>query len=119
MINIENIIDREMKARGIDNFTTEREWVDVSAPTVFKRLNKYIYMFASHALDAKDEEQKVELISFDNYYNFTPKSLEKSQVSMYQFFEGELTIKTSQYDNTNNGIFVPYRLEFIRIIPIY
>ncbi|MBR4324108.1 MAG: hypothetical protein IKP73_01125 [Bacteroidales bacterium] len=119
MIDVYSIIDREMKARGIDHYKTTQEHIDVSKKDVLVKLNKYIYLFVGQELDTKDLEQRVELYCYSNYYSFTQRSLDKASVGMYQFFEGELSVITSQYDDTEGGTFVPYRLEFIRITPIY
>ncbi|MBO7462489.1 MAG: hypothetical protein J6T96_07815 [Bacteroidales bacterium] len=130
MFNLEDYIKREMNARGIFKYKTVPVSVDVYRANVLIDLTKNIYLFVGKDIDAATPV-KVELVSFDNYYVFTRNTLQAACLSQYQFFSQEIEIRTSQIDNQtadarsmnayvgNNAEFIPFRLEFVRIIPSY
>ncbi len=130
MFNLHDYIKQEMNARGITKYKVVPEYVDVYRNSKTLDLTKNIYLFVSQDIDVQIPV-KVELISFDNYYVFTKTVLQTSFMSQYQFFSQQLEIKVSQIDNQtdesreiknyvgNNAEFIPFRLEFLRIIPLY
>lgn len=111
-MDINKFIENEAISRGIKKFKVQTTFIDVSTDDIIYDLNKYIYLFCSEDIDAKIHT-KVELISSDNYLAITKNILQNMKNSKYQFFTGELQIKTSNYGKQ----FVPYRLEFYKIIP--
>lgn len=115
MIDIQNYITVEMQSRGIDRFKASPIFLDVSKPDVILDLNKYIYLFASEQVDTKIHT-KIELISPDNYFAFSKNTLNTSAYSQYKFFSEELNIVTSNYGEGMSA-FIPFRLEFWKIIP--
>lgn len=115
MIDIQNYIATEMSNRGIDKFKSYPIFVDVNQPDKILDLNKYIYLFASESVDTKIHT-KIELISPDNHFAFSKNTLENSAYSQYLFFSEELNIVTSNY-GADMSAFVPYRLEFWKVIP--
>lgn len=114
MVDLQNLILVEMEARGIKKFKAEPIFVDVNSPTKIILLNKYIYLFCSTTFDAKPFT-KCELISPDNYFAFCKATLEKSESSQFLFFSESMEIITSQFGKETD--FIPYRLEFWKIIP--
>jgi hypothetical protein len=130
MLNLHDYIRQEMNARGITRYKVVPEYVDIYGANTQIDLTKNIYLFVGKDIDT-NIPFKVELISFDNYYVFSRTVLQTSQMSQYQFFSQALEIKVSQIDNQtdnalsmktyvgNNAEFVPFRLEFLRIIPQY
>ena len=115
MIDIQNYITVEMQNRGIDRFKSAPIFVDITKPDVILDLSKYIYLFASEAVDTKIHT-KIELISPDNYFAFSRNTLANSAYTQYQFFSEELQILTSNY-GADMTAFIPFRLEFWKIIP--
>lgn len=115
MIDIQNYITVEMQSRGIDRFKASPIFLDVSKPDVILDLNKYIYLFASEQVDTKIHT-KIELISPDNYFAFSKNTLNTSAYTQYKFFSEELNIVTSNYGEDMSA-FIPFRLEFWKIIP--
>lgn len=115
MIDIQNYIVTEMSNRGIDKFKSIPIFVDVTQPDIILDLNKYIYLFASEQVDTKIHT-KIELIAPDNYFAFSKNTLANSAYTQYQFFSEELNIVTSNYGADMNS-FIPFRLEFWKIIP--
>ena len=123
-------IKQEMDARGITHYKVVPEHIDLYHSNTLVDLTKNIYLFVSQDIDVQIPV-KVELISFDNYYVFTKTVLQTSFMSQYQFFSQQLEIKVSQIDNQtdeskqmknyvgNNAEFRPFRLEFLRIIPLF
>jgi len=115
MIDIQNYIVTEMTSRGIDRFKASPIFLDVNTPDVILDLNKYIYLFASEQVDTKIHT-KIELISPDNYFAFSKNTLNTSAYTQYKFFSEELEILTSNYGE-DASTFIPFRLEFWKIIP--
>ncbi len=119
-----------MSARGITKYKVVPEHIDIYGSNTVIDLTKNIYLFVSQDIDVQIPV-KVELISFDNYFVFTKTVLQTSVMSQLQFFSQQLEIKVSQIDNQtqaamemknyvgNNAEFVPFRLEFLRIIPLF
>ncbi len=130
MFNLYDYIKQEMDARGITHYKVVPEHIDLYHTNTLVDLTKNIYLFVSQDIDVQIPV-KVELISFDNYYVFTKTVLQTSFMSQYQFFSQQLEIKVSQIDNQtdeskqmknyvgNNAEFRPFRLEFLRIIPLF
>lgn len=130
MFNLNDYIKQEMDARGITKYKVVPEHVDVYKANTQIDLTKNIYLFVGKDIDVTTPV-KVEIMSFDNYYVFTRTNLQTSEMSQYQFFSQSIEIKVSQIDNQtadaknmknyvgNNAEFVPFRLEFLRIIPLY
>lgn len=130
MFNLNDYIKQEMTARGIADYKVVPEYVDIYKANTQIDLTKNIYLFISKDIDVYIPT-KVELISFDNYYVFTRTVLKTSNMSQFQFFSQSLEIRVSQHDNHtpsaqrmnyfvgNSAEFVPFRLEFLRIIPSY
>lgn len=104
-----------MAARGISKFKAVPTYIDVTEPDMYLSLNKYIYLFCSTSIDVK-MFTKCELISPDNYFAFCKGTLEKSECSQYQFFTETMQVTTSNY-GADKSEFIPYRLEFWKIIP--
>lgn len=115
MVDLQNLILVEMEARGIKKFKAEPIFIDVNTPDKIISLNKYIYLFCSNRFDAKPFT-KCELISPDNYFAFCKGTLEVSESSQYQFFTETLEILTSNFGASDSD-FIPFRLEFWKIIP--
>ncbi len=130
MFNLYDYIKQEMEARGITHYKVVPEHIDLYHSNTLVDLTKNIYLFVSQDIDVQIPV-KVELISFDNYYVFTKTVLQTSFMSQYQFFSQQLEIKVSQIDNQtdeskqmknyvgNNAEFRSFRLEFLRIIPLF
>lgn len=130
MFNLNDYIKQEMNARGIYKYKYVPEHVDIYHANTQIDLTKNIYLFISKDIDVQTPV-KVELMSFDNYYVFTKTVLQTSFMSQFQFFSQSLEIKVTQIDNQtqdaknmnvyvgNSAQFVPFRLEFIRIIPLF
>ena len=130
MFNLYDYIKQEMDARGITHYKVVPEHIDLYHTNTLVDLTKNIYLFVSQDIDVQIPV-KVELISFDNYYVFTKTVLQTSFMSQYQFFSQQLEIKVSQIDNQtqeanqmknyvgNDAEFRPFRLEFLRIIPLF
>jgi len=114
MIEVSKLIEIEAVARGIKKYKTQQVFIDVIKPNMIIDLNKYPYLFCSESCDTKIHT-KVELSSSDNYFAFTKTTLEDADVSQFQFFTSELEIKVSNYGKP--GSFIPFRLEFLKIIP--
>lgn len=114
MIEINELVKIEAASRNIKRYKTQTVFVDVIKPNMIIDLNKYPYLFCSESCDTKIHT-KVELISSDNYFAFTKTTLEDADVSQFQFFTSELEIKVSNYGKP--GSFIPFRLEFLKIIP--
>ena len=115
MIDIRNYITVEMQSRGIDRFKATPIFLDVTQSDIVLDLNKYIYLFASEQVDTKIHT-KIELISPDNYFAFSKNTLNTSAYTQYKFFSEELNIVTSNYGEDMSS-FIPFRLEFWKIIP--
>lgn len=115
MIDIQNYITVEMQSRRIDRFKATPIFLDVTKPDIILDLNKYIYLFASEQVDTKIHT-KIELISPDNYFAFSKNTLNTSAYTQYKFFSEELNIVTSNYGEDMSS-FIPFRLEFWKIIP--
>jgi len=113
-MDIIKLIENEARSRGIEKYKIQTTFIDITAADLIFDLNKYIYLFCSEDIDCKIHT-KVELISGDNYLAITKNVLKGMNNSKYQFFTGELEIKTSNYGKL--GSFIPYRLEFYKIIP--
>jgi len=130
MFNLYDYIKQEMSARGILKYKVVPEHIDIYGSNTVIDLTKNIYLFVSQDIDVQIPV-KVELISFDNYFVFTKTVLQTSVMSQLQFFSQQLEIKVSQIDNQtqaasemknyvgNNAEFIPFRLEFLRIIPLF
>ena len=130
MFNLYDYIKQEMSARGITKYKVVPEHIDIYGSNTVIDLTKNIYLFVSQDIDVQIPV-KVELISFDNYFVFTKTVLQTSVMSQLQFFSQQLEIKVSQIDNQtqaasemknyvgNNAEFIPFRLEFLRIIPLF
>jgi len=133
MFNLYDYIKQEMNARGIYKYKVVPEHVDIYNANTQIDLTKNIYLFVSKDIDVYTPV-KVELISFDNYYVFSRTVLQTSVMSQYQFFSQSLEIRVSQADNQTDGVsgaksmkvyvgnnaeFIPFRLEFLRIIPLF
>ncbi len=114
MVDLQNLILVEMESRGIKKFKSVPFHIDITKPSVILDLNKYIYLFCSESVDIRPFT-KVELISPDNYFNFCKTTLEKSTSSQFQFFTETMEIITSNFGKPAD--FIPYRLEFWKIIP--
>jgi len=114
MVDVGTLILIETEARNIKKYKTVACHIDVTSPNMILDLNKYLYMFCSEDVDAKIHT-KVELISADNYYAFTKRTLQDADSSQFQFFTEEMEIKVSNYGK--EGEFIPFRLEFMKIIP--
>lgn len=114
MLEVSKLIEIETTARGIKKYKTQQVFIDVNKPNMIIDLNKYPYVFCSESCDTKIHT-KVELSSSDNYFAFTKTTLEDADVSQFQFFTSELEIKVSNYGKP--GSFIPFRLEFLKIIP--
>lgn len=129
MFNLYDYIKQEMEARGILKYKVVPEHIDVYHANMSIDLTKNIYLFVSKDIDTTTPV-RCELISFDNYYVFTKTVLQTSVMSQYQFFSQQMEIKTTLIDNQtrealamkkyvgNNAEFIPFRLEFLRIIPL-
>ena len=115
MIDIQNYITVETQSRGIDRFKATPIFLDVTQSDIVLDLNKYIYLFASEQVDTKIHT-KIELISPDNYFAFSKNTLNTSAYTQYKFFSEELNIVTSNYGEDMSS-FIPFRLEFWKIIP--
>ncbi|MCR4559740.1 MAG: hypothetical protein K5685_06640 [Bacteroidales bacterium] len=130
MFNLHDYIAQEMRSRGITKYKVVPEYVNIYGSNTIIDLTKNIYLFVSQDIDVQIPV-KVELISFDNSFVFTKTVLQTSVMSQFQFFSQQLEIKVSQIDNQtqdaremknyvgNSAEFIPFRLEFIRIIPLF
>lgn len=115
MVDLQNLILIEMNARGIKKFKAQPVYIDVNDPSMIISLGKYIYLFCSTDIDVR-QFTKCELISPDNYFAMCKGTLQKSDSSQFLFFTEELEIITSNF-GPSNADFIPYRLEFWKIIP--
>lgn len=115
MVDLQNLILIEMNARGIKKFKAQPIFIDVTEPDMIISLGKYIYLFASTDIDVR-QFTKCELISADNYFAMCKGTLKRSDSSQFLFFTEEMEIITSNY-GADKSDFIPYRLEFWKIIP--
>lgn len=117
MLDLMKLIEVECKARNIDNYSVRPVQVEITSPYMILPLDKYIYLFASEAVDTPALPTMVDLQSPDNSYQFTKTTLSNTVVAQYQFFTEELIIKTSNYGSNNPKDFLPFMLEFLKVIP--
>lgn len=117
MTDIQSYIMLEMVSRGIQKFKTVPVQIEVTSPEMYFDLNKYIYLFCSTDIDVVALPTLVEISSPDNVYQFTKTTLQNSVCSQYQFFTEEMQISTQNFGSDNPSDFVPFFLEFWKIIP--
>lgn len=117
MLDIFKLVDIEAKNRGLGSYTTKLEQVEVSKPYQIVHLDKYLYLFVSQRVDTPALPTRVELRSPDNFYQFTKTTLENSDCSQYQMFSEELEIETKNFGSDDPGQFIPFMLEFLKVIP--
>lgn len=110
-IDLTNLIRLEMENRGIKKYSVKTEYLDINEPRKIIDLGKYIWLFASESMDTKIHTV-VELKSPDTLFVFN-KSILESMTTQFKFFTEELDIVVRNY-----GLeLLPFRLEFIKIIP--
>lgn len=117
MLDLMKLVEVECKSRGIKHYSVKPMQVEVTSPYIRIPLDKYIYLFASEAVDTPALPTMVDLSSPDNNYQFTKTTLENTAVAQYQFFTEELIIKTSNYGSDNPNDFLPFMLEFLKVVP--
>lgn len=117
MIDVIGLIEIEAKARGIKNYNVRLVSVDITSPYQQIVLDKYLYLFISTRVDTPALPTKIELRSPDNLFQFTKTTLENTDMAQLQFFSEELIIKTENYGSNDPADFIPFTLEFLKIIP--
>lgn len=117
MTDIQSYIMLEMVSRGIQKFKTIPIQIEVTSPEMYFDLNKYIYLFCSKDIDVVALPTLVEISSPDNVLQFTKTTLQNTESAQYQFFTEEMQIETKNFGSDNPADFVPFMLEFWKIIP--
>ncbi len=117
-INVMPLIEHEMRSRNIRDFKVVPIQVFVNEPFSIINLNKYIYLFASTEVDTPALPTRITLQSPDNIYQFTKTTLENTRIAQHQFFGEELLITVENYGSDKPSEFIPFMLEFYKIIPI-
>lgn len=118
MFDVTPLVALEMKSRGIDKYKITLEQVFVNEPSVIMDIGKYIYLFASTSVDTPALPTRITLQSPDNLYQFTKTTLENTHIAQHQFFSEELQIIVENYGSDNPSDFIPFMLEFYKVVPI-
>ena len=105
----------EMESRGISKYKAIPYTLDVNKPDQIIDLNKYIWLFVSESVDTRPYT-RIELKSPNNTLIFSKTVLEQMH-NQFRFFDEELEITVDHYGAKERD-FIPFRLEFWRIIPI-
>ena len=117
MLDLLELTRLEMESRGIKKYSVKPIQIEVTEPYMILNLNKYVYLFCSKSVDTPALPTRIDLKSSDNLFQFTKTTLENSNVAQYQFFSESLTINTANYGSNKPSEFMPYMLEFLKIIP--
>lgn len=117
MLDLLQLIKLECKSRGIGKYTVKPIQIEITSPYQLIVLDKYIYLFVSTHVDTAALPTRIELASPDNLYQFTKTTLENTLYAQHQFFTEELIIKTENFGSDKESEFVPFMLEFLKVIP--
>lgn len=117
MLDVLELVRLEMLSRGVKDYSVKAIQLEVTEPYMIIDLDRYVYLFVSKTVDTPALPCRVDLKSPDNLYQFTRTTLENSSMSQYQFFSEGLTIQTSNYGTNDPSKFMPFMLEFLKVVP--
>ncbi len=117
MLDLLDLIKLECEARGIKKYSVKPVQVEIISPYQRIGLDKYLYLFVSDKVDTAALPTRIDLQSPDNLYQFTKTTLENTRFAQYQFFSEELIIKVSNFGSDKESEFIPFPIEFLKIIP--
>ncbi len=117
MLDLLKLVELECKIRGIERYSVKPVQVEITSPYQYIGLDKYLYLFVSDKVDTPALPTRVDLQSPDNLYQFTKTTLENTTYAKYQFFSDELIVNVRNYGSDKESEFVPFMLEFLKVIP--
>lgn len=113
-ILFQSIIDDIARRREMESYKITTEDCIVESPAQFIPLNDDIWFLVNNRLDLPDYVM-VEIFAPDELFRTSKRDFEGMKVIGYKPFSDHIRINTRNY----GSIFIPYRLEFVRITPTY
>lgn len=101
--------DRVAGMRTIDSYQLKPTVIKVTQADLSLDLKNDMWILNTKGLP--DHISEIEIVSSDNVFMATPEEYDFMDEYRYQVFTDYLDIKT------NSENFIPYRLEFVKIIP--
>ena len=111
---ITDIIDKFVQRRGIKDYYIDSSVVRIETPNQIIDLGDDIYWLTNQTIDAP-QTARIELFAPNQYKETSKTDFEKLNLSNSVPFMDYMIVDTKNYGIT----FVPYTLEFLRVIPTY